>query len=83
MAHRQREVSRIEGFSDAVFGFAVTLLIGPPFASLTEVLVRRLAKANHPDAAGEKNLPRFLAIQAAYESLVESNGTRRPGGRPG
>jgi uncharacterized membrane protein len=27
MAHRQREVSRIEGFSDAVFGFAVTLLV--------------------------------------------------------
>ena len=27
---------------------------------------RRLAKANHPDAAGEAALPRFLAIQAAY-----------------
>jgi hypothetical protein len=25
--HRRREVSRIEGFSDAVFGFAVTLLV--------------------------------------------------------
>ncbi len=43
---------------------------------------RRLAKANHPDAAGEKNLPRFLAIQAAYESLVASRGTRRTGARP-
>jgi hypothetical protein len=27
MAHRHREVSRIEGFSDAVFGFAITLLV--------------------------------------------------------
>jgi uncharacterized membrane protein len=27
MAHRYREVSRIEGFSDAVFGFAITLLV--------------------------------------------------------
>ena len=25
--HRRREVSRVEGFSDAVFGFAVTLLV--------------------------------------------------------
>ena len=31
---------------------------------------RRLAKANHPDAAGEASLPRFLAIQAAYERLL-------------
>jgi uncharacterized membrane protein len=27
MPHRRRDVSRIEGFSDAVFGFAVTLLV--------------------------------------------------------
>src|SRR5262249_31622878 len=27
MADRRREVSRVEGFSDAVFGFAVTLLV--------------------------------------------------------
>jgi uncharacterized membrane protein len=27
MRHRHREVSRIEGFSDAVFGFAITLLV--------------------------------------------------------
>src|SRR3954464_265017 len=27
MPHRHREVSRIEGFSDAVFGFAITLLV--------------------------------------------------------
>jgi hypothetical protein len=38
---------------------------------------RRLAKINHPDAAGEAALPRFLAIQAAYETLV---GSKR--GRP-
>lgn len=43
---------------------------------------RRLAKANHPDSAGEKALPRFLAIQAAYESLAGVAGTRRPGVRP-
>ncbi len=41
---------------------------------------RRLAKINHPDAAGEAALPRFLAIQAAYEQLAEpAPGTgRRP-----
>jgi hypothetical protein len=41
-------------------------------ASLDEVkrAYRRLAKANHPDAAGEAALPRFLAIQAAYEQLI-------------
>lgn len=41
-------------------------------ASLDEVkrAYRRLAKANHPDAAGAGALPRFLAIQAAYEQLV-------------
>jgi uncharacterized membrane protein len=27
MTHRRRDVSRVEGFSDAVFGFAVTLLV--------------------------------------------------------
>ncbi len=56
----------------------------PPGSTADEVrrAYRRLAKANHPDAAGEKNLPRFLAIQAAYELLVGSNGTRRPGARP-
>ena len=36
-------------------------------ATLDEVkrAYRRLAKINHPDAGGEKALPRFLAIQAA------------------
>jgi hypothetical protein len=42
-------------------------------ASLDEVkrAYRRLAKANHPDTAGPTAIPRFLAIQAAYELLVE------------
>ena len=40
---------------------------------------RRLAKIHHPDAAGEKNLPRFLAIQAAYEQLTDGlDGSVRP-----
>jgi curved DNA-binding protein CbpA len=43
---------------------------------------RRLAKVNHPDAAGESALPRFLAIQAAYEQLVAPSARRRPGTRP-
>jgi curved DNA-binding protein CbpA len=43
---------------------------------------RRLAKANHPDSAGEAALPRFLAIQAAYELLVGPAPGRRPGVRP-
>jgi curved DNA-binding protein CbpA len=43
---------------------------------------RRLAKVNHPDAAGEAALPRFLAIQAAYEQLVAPSARRRPGSRP-
>ena len=39
-------------------------------ATLDEVKASycRLAKLYHPDSAGEKALPRFLAIQAAYES---------------
>ncbi len=51
-------------------------------ASLDEVkrAYRRLAKANHPDAAGSAALARFLAIQAAYEQLVE--GRPRPGAKP-
>ena len=52
----------------------------PPGASLDEIrrAYRRLAKANHPDSAGEAALPRFLAIQAAYEMLdrrAEPRGT--------
>ena len=46
----------------------------PRDASLEEVKAayRRLAKRYHPDSAGESALPRFLAIQAAYESLTEA-----------
>ncbi len=48
-----------------------------PGATLDEVkrAYRRLAKANHPDAAGESALPRFLAIQAAYDRIVDPDGT--------
>jgi curved DNA-binding protein CbpA len=56
-----------------------------PGASLDEVkrAYRRLAKANHPDAAGELALPRFLAIQAAYDQIAgpgASAGAGGPGG---
>jgi curved DNA-binding protein CbpA len=52
----------------------------PRGAPLDEVkrAYRRLAKANHPDAAGEAALPRFLAIQAAYEQLITGSD---PGAR--
>ena len=36
---------------------------------------RRLAKVNHPDAGGDAALPRFLAIQAAYEQLAGRAGS--------
>jgi hypothetical protein len=59
-------------------------------ASLEDVkrAYRRLAKANHPDAAGEAALPRFLAIQAAYDQIAGPDGGSRramgrgPGGAP-
>ncbi len=43
MIRRGREVSRIEGFSDAVFGFALTLLVAsievpPDFGALKQTL---------------------------------------------
>lgn len=45
---------------------------------------RRLAKAFHPDSAGEQAIPRFLAIQAAYEQIRTGRvtlGGVRGGGR--
>lgn len=47
-----------------------------PGASAADVkrAYRALAKANHPDSAGERALPRFLAIQAAYEQLSVLKG---------
>lgn len=54
-----------------------------PGASQDEIkrAYRRLAKAYHPDAAGQAAVPRFIAIQAAYETLI---GTAPPrvGARP-
>jgi hypothetical protein len=44
---------------------------------------RRLAKAYHPDSAGERALPRFLAIQAAYERLTASQPGGTAAGGPG
>jgi len=38
---------------------------------------RRLAKLYHPDSGGERALSRFLAIQAAYEMLVDEPGRPR------
>jgi hypothetical protein len=53
-----------------------------PSASLNEIksAYRRLVKQYHPDTAGERALPRFLAIQAAYERLVDGEGRLRPPG---
>src|SRR5688572_30298828 len=46
---------------------------------------RRLAKVFHPDAAGPEAMPRFLAIQAAYERLTGQAPGPMPGrdGTPG
>lgn len=54
-------------------------------ATLAEVkrAYRRLAKANHPDAAGEAALPRFLAIQAAYDQIAGPGASGGPPGRSG
>ena len=53
----------------------------PRDATLDEVKTayRRLAKLYHPDSAGERALPRFLAIQAAYEALTEGPAALRLG----
>lgn len=49
---------------------------------------RRLAKQYHPDRAGDRAVARFLAIQAAYEELLDADGRLRapgvgPAGRGG
>jgi curved DNA-binding protein CbpA len=44
---------------------------------------RRLAKLYHPDAAGDRAVARFLAIQAAYEELLDAEGRLRTRGSPG
>lgn len=58
----------------------------PRDATLDEVKTayRRLAKLYHPDSAGVRALPRFLAVQAAYEALTDGPGKLRSalGGRP-
>jgi len=59
----------------------------PRDATLDDVkrAYRRLAKEHHPDSGGERALPRFLQIQAAYEQLVgpAANGRTGRSGRPG
>ena len=56
---------------------------GAPMAEVKRAY-RRLAKSFHPDSAGERAIPRFLAIQAAYEQIrtgrVTLGGARA--GRP-
>ena len=70
------------------------LLAGRDRATRCKRAYRRLAKVHHPDAAGESALPRFLAIQAAYEQLLTgapaatrgrraAAAPREPGSRPG
>jgi curved DNA-binding protein CbpA len=55
----------------------------PRDATLEEVkrAYRRLVKTNHPDAAGEAALPRFLAIQEAYDLIVGPDADGGRGGR--
>ena len=50
-----------------------------PGASQAEIkrAYRHLAKLYHPDSAGDRALGRFLAIQAAYEALIDDQGRGR------
>jgi len=54
-----------------------------PGASMADVkrAYRRLAKAYHPDSAGEAALPRFLAIHEAYERLLTGRSRASAGAR--
>src|SRR5690349_24851008 len=56
------------------------LLPGAPMAEVKKAY-RRLAKAYHPDSAGEAALPRFLAIHEAYERLVTGRSRGGAGAR--
>ncbi|MCI0347343.1 MAG: J domain-containing protein [Chloroflexi bacterium] len=49
-----------------------------PGASMTEVkrAYRRMAKAFHPDSAGEAAVPKFLALHEAYEAIVAGRPMR-------
>jgi curved DNA-binding protein CbpA len=56
---------------------------GAPFSDVKRAY-RRLAMQFHPDRAGSSNLQSFLAVKAAYESIVDRSslglpGDRRPG----
>lgn len=53
-----------------------------PGATADEVkrAYRRLVKRYHPDTAGPGAIPRFLAIQAAYERIAGGPGRARPAG---
>ena len=66
----------------ALDGNPWTILGLAPGAPLPEVkrAYRRLAKANHPDTAGEAAIPRFLAIQAAYDALTGEGPRLTPAG---
>jgi hypothetical protein len=57
----------------------------PRGAPLSEVkkAYRRLAKEHHPDAAGEAALPRFLAIQAAYDQIAGPGASATGGAATG
>ena len=56
----------------------------PPGASDAEIkrAYRALAKRYHPDSAGERALPRFLAIQAAYDMLTTPGRPPVTGAKP-
>jgi len=53
---------------------------GAPEAEIKRAY-RRLAKTFHPDTAGEAAIPRFLAIQAAYDQLTGESSPSPTGRR--